>query len=981
MPAAIWPRHRPPYRLLLLTLFFHSAALAQNAPNPPVITEPFRDGQQVNLADVHMETGPFSDPDAGDTHFCTDWEIWLDAERVWVTNCIQGVERVHTHLGDGTFEGSHFGRRELLPELTYRLRVRHQDQTGRWSAYSERTFVTGSLSTVFPMSLDDVADTPVPQYMDETGVPIPLTGSAGIRLEQASGTLLLDVTGGTVQNPPGTGLHEAVRVRVTGSLIAPAGLLTFTGGDGVDQSIYLPSFNLAAGQEALFWVSANGSTFAAQPGQTAPDFTTLVQGAAVPWRVAVPGYRVERVATGFQLPVNIAFVPNPGPNPDDPFYYVTELYGTIKVVLRNGEVRDFATDLLNFDPTGLFPGSGEQGLTGIAVDPATGDVYATLLYDAGGPHFPKVVRFTSTDGGRTAATQADVLDMPGETQGQSHQISTVTIGPDGKLYVHMGDGFDASKALDLNSFRGKILRLNRDGTAPSDNPFYDAADGISARDYVFAYGLRNPFGGGWRLRDGHLYCVENGNEANDRLSRITRGTSYGWNNTAASMTTNALYNWVQTHAPVNITFVEPERFGGSGFPAEVYGNAFVTESGGTWATGPQGNGKRIVQFRFDAAGALLSGPQLLAAYNGSGKASASALAAGPDGLYFANLYKDQDYTSPIDRGANIYRIRFVGTADFTAAVTAGTAPLTVSFTDRSSVPGASAWAWDFGDGQASSDRNPVHTYTQDGFYNVRLTVTGTAGAAILQKNGYIFVGESTGGIVGRYFDNRTLEGNHRFTRIDPAIDFAWGGDAPDPRLPTDDFSVQWSGYLLPPATGPYTFFATVDDGVRLWLNDTLVVNQWIDQAPTTHSGTFSLRRNQAVPLRMEFYERGGGAVARLEWNGPSLTRQVLTTPYLFTAPPKTSAAEPPGPTLTLTHYPNPVRDEATVVLNVPEAGPVRLTLVNLLGQRVATLIDDPAFEARQQTLSLPVGTLAAGLYFLRLEAGGEVVTRKMVVVR
>lgn len=973
-------------RLLLLPglALLAGPLLAQNAPNPPVVTEPFSDGQQVNLADVHMETGPFSDPDAGDTHFCTDWELWLDAERVWVTSCIQGVERVHTHLGDGTFEGSHAGRRELLPEQTYRLRVRHQDQAGRWSAYSERTFVTGSLSTVFPMSLEDVADTPTPQYADETGVPIALSGSASLRLEHASGTLLLELSGSGVQNPPGTGLHEPVRVRLTGSLVAPAGVLTFTGGDGVDQALYLPSFNLAAGQQATFWVSTNGSTFAAQPGQTAPDFTTLVQGAAVPWQVVVPGYRIERVATGFQLPVNIAFVPNPGPNPDDPFYYVTELYGTIKVVLRNGVVRDFATGLLNFNPTGLFPGSGEQGLTGIAVDPATGDVYAALLYDAGGPHFPKVVRFTSTDGGRTAATETTVLDMPGETQGQSHQISTVTIGPDARLYVHMGDGFDASKALDLSSFRGKVLRLNLDGTAPSDNPFYNAADGITARDYVFAYGLRNPFGGGWRLRDGNLYCVENGNEANDRLARITRGTSYGWNNTAASMTTNALYNWVQTHAPVNITFVEPERFGGSGFPESVYGNALVTESGGTWATGPQGNGKRIVQFRFDAPGTLLSGPQLLAAYNGTGKASASALAAGPDGVYFADLYKDQGYASPIDRGANIFRIRFVGTADFTAAVTSGEAPFAVSFTDLSSVPGATTWAWDFGDGQTSTERNPVHTYTQDGFYNVRLTVTGTAGAAIIQKNGYIFVGAATTGIVGRYFDNRTLDGTHRFTRVDPAIDFTWGSGAPDPRLPADDFSVQWSGYLVPPQTGFYTFHATADDGVRLWVNDTLRVDQWIDQSPTTYSATAGLRRNQPVPLRMEFYERGGGAVARLEWTDPDFNRQVLGSPYLFTAPPKDLGGEeqePPGPTLTLTHYPNPVRDETTVVLNVPESGPVRLVLVNLLGQRLATLLDDPDFEASQRTLSLPVAPFAAGLYFLRLEADGKVVTSKMVVVK
>ena len=219
----------------------------------------------------------------------------------------------------------------------------------------------------------------------------------------------------------------------------------------------------------------------------------------MPW-TAASGYRVEVVATGFQLPVNIAFVPNPGSDLDDPLYYVNELYGTIKVVRRDGTVSDYATNLLNFNPTGNFPGSGEQGLAGLVVDPLSGDVFASMVYSSVNgvedvPHYPKVVRFHSTDGGLTAATQTTILNMVGEEQGQSHQVSNLTIGPDGKLYLHNGDGFNASTAQNLNSYRGKVLRLNLDGTAPSDNPFYNAANGINSQDYVYAYGFRNPFGG------------------------------------------------------------------------------------------------------------------------------------------------------------------------------------------------------------------------------------------------------------------------------------------------------------------------------------------------------------------------------------------------------------------------------------------------------------------------------------------------------
>ena len=63
--------------------------------------------------------------------------------------------------------------------------------------------------------------------------------------------------------------------------------------------------------------------------------------------------------------------------------------------------------------------------------------------------------------------------MQPETQGQSHQISNISFGPDGKLYVHNGDGFDSSKGQDLTSFRGKILRMNLGWHGATDNPFYN----------------------------------------------------------------------------------------------------------------------------------------------------------------------------------------------------------------------------------------------------------------------------------------------------------------------------------------------------------------------------------------------------------------------------------------------------------------------------------------------------------------------------
>jgi uncharacterized repeat protein (TIGR01451 family) len=443
-------------------------------------------------------------------------------------------------------------------------------------------------------------------------------------------------------------------------------------GDGTFEGSYAGRTQLKFDTHYLlkvrFW-NQNGqaSAWSERPFRTSPQGPAGVPG-PMPWVTRQPGYAVEVVATGFQLPVNIAFVPSPGPNPTDPFLYVTELYGTIKVVLRDGTVADYATGLLNFNPTGAFPGSGEQGLTGIVVDPPTGNVYASLLYEYPcgpvacpenpTPHYAKVLRFTSTDGGRTAATQTTVLDMFGEPFAESHQISNLTIGPGGELYVHTGDGFDSTTASDLDSFRGKILRAKLDGTAPEDNPFYDGPP-ITARDYVYAYGMRNPFGGAWRSADGAHYQLENGPSV-DRIAKVVAGRDFGWDGTDASMSNFALYNWDPSRAPVNLAFIQPGTFAGSGFPFAKMDHAYVSESGPTYAAGPQDLGKRIVEFVFDAAEHLVSGPTTLVEYNGTGRATAVGLAAGPDGLYFTDLYKDQDSEppNPIERGANLLRIRY-----------------------------------------------------------------------------------------------------------------------------------------------------------------------------------------------------------------------------------------------------------------------------------------------------------------------------------
>src|SRR5262249_20997128 len=150
--------------------------------------------------------------------------------------------------------------------------------------------------------------------------------------------------------------HEPVHgfIGAGGAALAlPASHLFFTDGSGEDREVAVPAVALAAGGTAGVWVDEAGDAFAADPVPAPgapPNLSTQVAAATIPWAVRQAGYRIDVFATNLQLPVNVAFVPNPGPNPDDPYLYVTELYGSVQMVTRSGAVSPYATGLLNFDP-------------------------------------------------------------------------------------------------------------------------------------------------------------------------------------------------------------------------------------------------------------------------------------------------------------------------------------------------------------------------------------------------------------------------------------------------------------------------------------------------------------------------------------------------------------------------------------------------------------------------------------------------------
>jgi hypothetical protein len=114
-----------------------------------------------------------------------------------------------------------------------------------------------------------------------------------------------------------------------------------------------------------------------------------------------------------------------------------------------------------------------------------------------------------------------------------------------------------------------------------------------------------------------------------------------------------------------------------------------------------------------------------------------------------------------------------------------------------------------------------------------------------------------------YFNNVTLTGTPLFTRCEPAINYNWGNGGPGNGIPTDNFSVRWTGRFTFPA-GSRTFTTRSDDGVRLWVDGVQLINNWTDHAPTTNTGTQTLTAGDH-DVKLEYYERGGGALIQLSW--------------------------------------------------------------------------------------------------------------------
>lgn len=461
-------------------------------------------------------------------------------------------------------------------------------------------------------------------------------------------------------------------------------------------------------------------------------------------------------------PTAIAFTP-------DGRVLVTAKNGTLRVVSNGTLLGQAAINL-----TAKICTNSERGLLGVAVDPEfASNNFVYLFYTSKGrlggcptaqPNGPynRVSRFVLPASNVINPLSEVVLVDNVPSFNGNHNAGDLNFGKDGKLYISTGDGgcdyagahlcgSQNDAARDRNALLGKILRVNRDGTVPGDNPFTGALTarcgvtgsttaGFTCQE-TYAMGLRNPFrfamdpnAAGTRF---HINDV--GQNIWEEIDLAQAGADYGWNiregHCATDSSTNCgpppagmtnpIFDYSQSTGCASVTggaFVPAD----SGWPSSYIGKYLFSDfvCGKIFVLEPSGPGFVMTEFA-----------------TGSGPAAAVHLEFGPPeprrSLYYATFTGE------------VRRISFspVPVAELTASPTSGLPPLTVTFDGSGSADpdgGALTYLWDFGDGATQQTTTAIvsHTYTANGLYAASLKVRDPTGLESPPDTVSIAVGNS-----------------------------------------------------------------------------------------------------------------------------------------------------------------------------------------------------------------------------------------------
>ncbi|TFV61462.1 PKD domain-containing protein [Mycobacterium sp. PS03-16] len=383
---------------------------------------------------------------------------------------------------------------------------------------------------------------------------------------------------------------------------------------------------------------------------------------------------------------------------------------------------------------------GERGLAGIEIHPdfwhegtdGYRSIYVAYTSDR---NFDTLARLTLSEDMTTVVGAPRVIIESTESANNFHHGGDLAFDNDGRyLYWAVGDNTEGVKnAQNLANIHGKVLRLNADGSVPVDNPFADD-DPLTAtpRDYIYAYGLRNPF----RLTvtpTNQLLAADVGEANWEELNLITAGGNYGWpgaeGNCTGCASVNPIYTYRHSGPPANAGAITGVTvFTGDAFGEEYRNTVFVADYSLNWI--------RVVKFDEEYS-------SLISSRTFWGNAGSTVnLTQGPDGhLYQLTIYPGElSVISP--SGGNRGPTAVLDASQTSTDATS----LTVDFSGlQSTDPDGDtlSYRWDFGDGDTSTAAAPTKTFTTSGAYSTyTVTLTVSDGEKISRATQTVTVGST-----------------------------------------------------------------------------------------------------------------------------------------------------------------------------------------------------------------------------------------------
>jgi glucose/arabinose dehydrogenase len=227
-------------------------------------------------------------------------------------------------------------------------------------------------------------------------------------------------------------------------------------------------------------------------------------------------YTATEVAHGFALPTALEVAP-------DGRIFVCEQEGAIQII-KNGKKLPKPLMTLYTETEDR----AEAGLTGIVLDPGFAtNQYIYVYYTVPRPHLHnRVSRFALNGDAAILASEHVILELNELSFAFVHNGGGMQFGPDGKLYIGVGNNGDSGNSQTLTNLLGKLLRINPDGTIPEDNPFYNTAQGMNRA--VWALGLRNPFSLSIQPITGRVFINDVGEKSWEEINEGISGGNYGW---------------------------------------------------------------------------------------------------------------------------------------------------------------------------------------------------------------------------------------------------------------------------------------------------------------------------------------------------------------------------------------------------------------------------------------------------------------------